>query len=238
MYKISLVSSSIKLGEDAIENFEHVGGTLTVFPRGVEINQLLESDGILLEENNQEDISYICSLLLSMKEKKKPLIWILSNQQSVINRQVYLQIGVDGVLDKEWFPEEVSLTVRNAFLRFKKEEESNQNLLSKTTSLYEKNQCQLNMENQSVLLTASGQKKEIELTKLEFKAFELLTSNPTKVFSYEEIYEHLWGKTYTGDKYRIANIMFHIRGKIKWAGKDQYIRTIRSVGYRLDTSHR
>lgn len=77
-------------------------------------------------------------------------------------------------------------------------------------------------------------KKSVRLTDLEFRLLHYLASQPGRVFSYQQIYETVWGEEYAREK---GNIMFHIRHirqKLEVAEDFfDYIENIRGVGYRF-----
>lgn len=71
---------------------------------------------------------------------------------------------------------------------------------------------------------------EISLPKKEFKLLALLISKPGKVFSREYILQHVWGnEVVVGDR----TIDVHIR-KLREKIGDDYIKTIKGVGYKFD----
>jgi two-component system alkaline phosphatase synthesis response regulator PhoP len=71
---------------------------------------------------------------------------------------------------------------------------------------------------------------EIALPKKEFKLLALLISKPGKVFSREYILHHVWGsEVVVGDR----TIDVHIR-KLREKIGDDYIKTIKGVGYKFD----
>jgi two-component system alkaline phosphatase synthesis response regulator PhoP len=71
---------------------------------------------------------------------------------------------------------------------------------------------------------------EINLPRKEFKLLSLLASKPSKVFSREEIYNHVWGDdVVVGDR----TIDVHIR-KLREKIGNNYITTLKGVGYRLN----
>lgn len=72
----------------------------------------------------------------------------------------------------------------------------------------------------------------IKLTPKEFDILYLLASHPKKVYSSENIFEHVWGEAY----YEGGNtVMVHIRTLRKKLGEDQnknkWIKTVWGVGY-------
>lgn len=71
---------------------------------------------------------------------------------------------------------------------------------------------------------------EISLPKKEFKLLALLISKPGKVFSREYILQHVWGsEVVVGDR----TIDVHVR-KLREKIGDDYIRTIKGVGYKFE----
>ena len=71
---------------------------------------------------------------------------------------------------------------------------------------------------------------QVELAKKEFKLLELLTSKPGKVFTRQEILENVWGlDVVVGDR----TIDVHIR-KLREKINDQYIKTVKGVGYKFE----
>ena len=72
--------------------------------------------------------------------------------------------------------------------------------------------------------------KEITLPKKEFTLLRLLTSRASKVFTREEIFDHIWGdNVYVGDR----TIDVYIR-KLREKLGGGHIKTIKGVGYKFD----
>ena len=73
--------------------------------------------------------------------------------------------------------------------------------------------------------------EEISLPRKEFALLELLAAHPNELISREEIYRQIWGEeVIVGDR----TIDVHIR-KIRKKIGEQYIRTIKGVGYLYET---
>lgn len=71
--------------------------------------------------------------------------------------------------------------------------------------------------------------EKIELQKREFEIINLLSSQPEKVFSREEIKKRIWGNT-DGIKHRTIDV--HIR-KLRMKVGEQLIQTVKGVGYKI-----
>ena len=77
-------------------------------------------------------------------------------------------------------------------------------------------------------------KKIIRLTDLEFRLLHYLASQPSRVFTYQQIYEGVWGEEYFHEKGIIMSHIRHIRQKLESeGGSSDYIENIRGVGYRF-----
>lgn len=71
----------------------------------------------------------------------------------------------------------------------------------------------------------------ISLARKEFKLLFLLASKPGKVFNREEILDHVWGnEIIVGDR----TVDVHIRKLREKLGNDDYIKTIKGVGYKFE----
>lgn len=77
-------------------------------------------------------------------------------------------------------------------------------------------------------------KKIIKFTDLEFRILLYLASQPGRVFTYQQIYESVWGEEYAHEKGNIMSHIRHIRQKLESKGDSfDYIENIRGVGYRF-----
>ena len=76
-------------------------------------------------------------------------------------------------------------------------------------------------------VTVSG--KEVKLTHLEFDILLLLLKNKGRVFSRDDLLNHVWGYDFAGYE---KGVNFHIMNLRKKLGAD-YIETVRGVGYRI-----
>lgn len=72
-------------------------------------------------------------------------------------------------------------------------------------------------------------KKEINLPRKEFEILSFMAAKPNRLFSREEIFNHIWGSdTFVGDRTMDVYIR-NIRSKIG----ENYIRTVKGVGYKF-----
>ncbi len=77
--------------------------------------------------------------------------------------------------------------------------------------------------------TVSKNRKELQLPRKEFEILSLMASKPNRLFSRDEIFNHIWGAdTIVGERTMDVYIR-KIRSKIG----DHYIKTIKGVGYKF-----
>lgn len=78
-------------------------------------------------------------------------------------------------------------------------------------------------------------KREINVTCIEFEILYLLTRNPGRVFSKEQIYDFVWKESYSGDYNIVMSHIRNIREKIEDnPSKPVYIQTVWGAGYRFN----
>ncbi len=71
----------------------------------------------------------------------------------------------------------------------------------------------------------------IELTSIEFELLHALAENHGRVLSREQLLEKVWGGEYFGEMRVVDVHLGHVRQKL---GNDDFITTVRGVGYRFD----
>lgn len=87
----------------------------------------------------------------------------------------------------------------------------------------------LKIDRTSYTVTVNG--KEISLPKKEFELLYFLAQSPNKVFTREELLQHIWGS----DVYVVARTVdVHIRKVREKIGED-FITTVKGVGYKFTT---
>lgn len=78
-------------------------------------------------------------------------------------------------------------------------------------------------------------KREINVTCIEFEILYLLARNPGRVFSKEQIYDFVWKDSYSGDYNIVMSHIRNIREKIEDnPSKPVYIQTVWGAGYRFN----
>jgi hypothetical protein len=184
---------------------------------------------VIIEDKAVSDLSVICKLLLEAKKHPEVLVYIVSpvNHLEKSIREVYLQLGVNGIKDASTDWEEFSLIIKNLAEKILERNMAVSEIMYRKKTQYD---IQLEPSNLSVLIDDN----EILLTRLEYKILEELFKSVGKTVTYEQISNKIWGNCLEEKKYRVANMIFHIRKKIESSNlNSEFIKTIRSKGYML-----
>lgn len=76
--------------------------------------------------------------------------------------------------------------------------------------------------------------KQIVVTQKEFDILLYLSSQPERVFTYQQIYESVWDEPYVYEKNNIMTHISHLKAKIESdPAHPRYIENVRGVGYRF-----
>lgn len=150
------------------------------------------------------------------KEKTTPVI-MLSAKDSVMDKVNGLQIGADDYIAKPFAIEELLARIEAVIRRVNN---SNDYIVKFKDITIDKNSRTVKKNNE-----------EINLTNKEYELLMLLIANKDKVVSRDEILHHVWGydvdlETNVTDVY-----IRYLRMKLNQDDKEEYIKTIRSVGY-------
>ncbi|MEG0829762.1 MAG: response regulator transcription factor [Anaerovoracaceae bacterium] len=152
------------------------------------------------------------------KISKVPIIFI-SSSDSNMNVVMALNMGGDDFISK---PFDLSVVVAKvqALLRrsysFKED-----------TNLMEHKGAVLNLNDASL----TYDKRKVDLTKNEYRIFQLLISKVGKIVSREEIMEYLWeDENFIDDNTLTVNVA-RLRKKLEEAGLKDYIKTKKGIGY-------
>lgn len=150
------------------------------------------------------------------KEKDTPII-MLSAKDSVMDKVSGLQMGADDYIAKPFAIEELLARIQVVFRR-------ENNLKSKVIKFKD---LSINIESR---LVKKGD-KELNLTNKEYELLLHLMENKEKVISRFSLLESVWGYNYEAETNVVDVYVRHLRNKLDTEDKEEYIKTIRSIGY-------
>lgn len=218
MKKILMVEDESSISDFVKLELEYEGYQVSIKEDGREaLKEALENDydliilDIMLPSMNGFEI---CRRL--KREKNTPII-MLSAKDSVTDKVNGLQIGADDYIPKPFSIEELLARINAIFRRV----DSLDNHIVKFKDLV------INRNSRTV----SKNDKEINLTTKEYELLMILIDNKDKVVTRDELLEKIWGYEYEPETNVTDVYVRYLRSKLNNENKEEYIQTIRSVGY-------
>ena len=150
------------------------------------------------------------------REKQSPII-MLSEKDSVMDKVNGLQIGADDYIAKPFAIEELLARIEVVFRR----QDNLDNYIIKFKDI--------TINKSSRVVKRNG--NEINLTNKEYELLMILIDNKDKVVTREELLEKIWGYGYEPETNVTDVYIRYLRAKLNNENKEEYIQTVRSVGY-------
>lgn len=218
MKKILIIEDEINICDFIKMELEYEGYNVNVHNDG--------RTGLLEALENEYDLIILDVMLPSMngfevcrrlkKNISTPII-ILSAKDTVMDKVNGLNIGADDYLAKPFAIEELLARIQVVFRR----QENSKPMIIKFKDLL--------IEQDSRKVTKD--KETLTLTNKEYELLTFLISNKDKVVSRDDILQNIWGYDYDGETNVIDVYIKFLRNKLNSVDKEEYIQTVRSVGY-------
>ena len=152
-----------------------------------------------------------------LKREKQSTVIMLSAKDSVMDKVNGLQIGADDYIAKPFAIEELLARIEVVFRR----QDNLNNYIIKFKDI--------TINKSSRVVKRDG--NEINLTNKEYELLMILIENKDKVVTREELLEKIWGYGYEPETNVIDVYIRYLRAKLNNENKEEYIQTVRSVGY-------
>ena len=218
MKKILMVEDETSISDFIKGELEYEGYSVCIKEDGRE--------GLEEALKNEYDLIILDVMLPSMngfeicrrlkREKQSPII-MLSAKDSVMDKVNGLQIGADDYIAKPFAIEELLARIEVVFRR----QDNLNNYIIKFKDI--------TINKSSRVVKRDG--NEINLTNKEYELLMILIDNKDKVVTREELLEKIWGYGYEPETNVIDVYIRYLRSKLNNENKEQYIQTVRSVGY-------
>ncbi|MHC5227721.1 winged helix-turn-helix domain-containing protein [Enterococcus sp. LJL99] len=184
-----------------------------------EKEQFERLDGLIIYLTNEKSLPEAIDWLIFSKSKSDVFVWIIS--QNLLDREqtILFELGANDVLCVSDGIEKLPYIIKNTFDRTNQKKKETDSMFPYSF---------LNDKNQTVVV--NGQ--EVGLTRTEFQFLRVLFERVNTTVTYEEVFRTIWPDSPDVQTLRIANVVFHLREKIK-ESKDFSIKTTRSIGYLL-----
>ena len=162
--------------------------------------------------------------IAQMRQKKTMPIIVLSAKAGLEDRVNVLRLGADDFIPKPFDNLEVLARVEAQLRRVKK--------FSAPPAQKKQLTCgDLLLDREEFAVTAGG--TPVALTAREFEILALLMEYPKKVFTREQIYQHVWGEDYFGDDNTVNVHISNLRSKLGKASDREYIKTVWGIGFKM-----
>lgn len=148
-----------------------------------------------------------------------PIIMITAktDEESIISG---LEMGADDYITKPFSPRQLIARIHALFRRI--ENGSSGNMIGP---------FRIDQDKYVIML----ENKDLELTYTEFTILATLLLRPTKVFTRDELANEIKNGQYEGYTRSIDSHIKNIRNKISSINPTDYIRTVRGIGYQIQT---
>lgn len=153
------------------------------------------------------------------RESDLPIL-VLTAKTSETDLVICFTLGADDYLTKPFNVTELVLRIK-AILRRRSEAHTGKQIMT--------GPFQLNSVERTLFVNG----KPVELTVKEFDLLWLLLSHPGKVFTREQIIEHIWQKELTWETNTVTVLVRRLREKVEPdPAKPRYLQTVWGLGYK------
>ena len=218
MKKILMVEDETSISDFIKGELEYEGYSVCIIEDGRE--------GLEEALKNEYDLIILDIMLPSMngfeicrrikKVKITPII-MLSARDSVMDKVNGLQIGADDYIPKPFAIEELLARIEVVFRR----QDNTNNSIVKFKDIVIDRRSRVVKKNNN----------EINLTNKEYELLMILIDNKDKVVTREELLDQIWGYGYEPETNVTDVYIRYLRSKLDNKNKEEYIQTVRSVGY-------
>ena len=165
-------------------------------------------------------------VLNEIRNKYKMPVTIISAKEELGIKPKLLRAGAVDFITKPFDLDEVLARIEVNIRRSKEIQISNKN-----EGIFKHKEITLNSNTREVYVNDTL----LNVTLREFEILSLLIKYPNKVFSKDNIFKSVWGENYINDDNTIIVHISNIRNKLGKAGaKNDYIKTIWGIGYKLE----
>ncbi|MCR5798186.1 MAG: response regulator transcription factor [Eubacterium sp.] len=153
-----------------------------------------------------------------------PIILITAKGEDY-ERVMGLDIGADDYVVKPFSPSEVMARIRAVQRRIGRAGDDSQKKSMTVDNLT------INIDSYNVFIGT----EKIPLTKKEVETMWILASNPSKVFTRDNLLDSLWGQDYFGDSRTVDSHIKRLRSKLDKVEHPSWeIKTIWGLGYKFE----
>ena len=150
-----------------------------------------------------------------------PII-MLTAKGETFDKVLGLELGADDYMVKPFEPKELVARVKAVLRRYEHKEVDTLEVAFPNLII--------NKSNYTIRLKGNL----LELPPKELELLFFLASNPNKVFTREQLLEHVWGFDFYGDSSTVDGHVNRVREKIDLEGQPWQLKTVWGVGYKFE----
>ena len=150
-----------------------------------------------------------------------PII-MLSAKGETFDKVLGLELGADDYVVKPFDPKELVARVKAVLRRYEHKESDTQEIIYPNLVV--------NKSNYTIKVNGV----DMELPPKELELLFFLASNPNKVFTREQLLEHVWGFDFYGDSRTVDVHVKRLREKIEVENQKWQLKTVWGVGYKFE----
>lgn len=222
MEKILIVEDDRTVLDFEKKELEHEGYRVITSENGRQALELYETerpDFILLDIMIPE-LNGIEVLRRIRKESQVPVILVTAKGE-VYDKVNGLSLGADDYISKPFAIEELLARISSVLRRSR--------ITPQPSNILKNGKVELNV--QTIFLTVL--ENSYSLSKIEFMLLKFFLENQNVALSRSQIIDAVWGKDYFIEEGTVDVYVNYLRGKIDQPLNEEYIKTVRGVGYMM-----
>ena len=150
-----------------------------------------------------------------------PII-MLTAKGETFDKVLGLELGADDYIVKPFEPKELVARIKAVLRRYERKDMDTEEVVFPNLVI--------NKSNYTVIINGN----DMELPPKELELLFFLASNPNKVFTREQLLEHVWGFDFYGDSRTVDVHVKRLREKLDIPNPVWQLKTVWGVGYKFE----
>ena len=223
--KILVVDDDSNISELLKIYFENEGYDVKVANDGVEglsYFKLFEPDLVLLDiMMPKKDGWQVCREIREISSK--PIIMITAKGE-VFDKVLGLELGADDFVVKPFDLKELTARIKAVLRRYQS------HMRQDNSDVIKYENFEISQEKFELKLKG----KKVDIPPKELQLLYCLASNPNRVFSREQLLEHVWDFAFLGDSRTVDVHIKRLREKLEGVSDKWALKTVWGIGYKFE----